>query len=487
MATHLRPVAAAALLAAASFALAAPVRGQQDTRARVQQLAAQYPPLRFTPPTPRQVRLSNGVQVFLQEDHSLPLLNVSIQRKVGVVNLPDSLWAAGWQADGLLRTGGTSTLTPDSVDKLVEFYALGLGFQTSYEESSAYVSGLSRHRDVMLGLLFDMLRHPRNDTSRIRETVAQVEESWRRRNDQPASILSRAWAQVMYGDHPLSRTMATPEEARALTPERLRTADALLFCPDRMIVGVTGDFDTRAMTAKLEEVFRGWGRCPAGTRPTPPIRYPDGPRVVLIEKDVNQSNIQMGQAGGIRVANTPEYFAAQVADFLLGGGGGFNSRLLQRVRSDSGFAYGAYSNWGAETTREGVFAASAATRANKTAGAIALMRTVIASMVSDPVTAPDVKLAQDNETNSFIFGFESPAQIVGRQIAYALDGLPQDWFDLYLRGIQAVTPAQVRQVVDRYVHADRLITVVVGNPAAFDRPLSTLGSVTTMRVEDIRR
>jgi predicted Zn-dependent peptidase len=227
-----------------------------------------------------------------------------------VVNLPDSLWAAGWQADGLLRTGGTTSLPPDSDDRLVEFYALGLNFQTSYEESSAYVSGLSRHRDVMLGLLFDMLRNPRNDTTRIRETVAQVEESWRRRNDQPGSILNRAWNQVMYGEHPLAKTMATPEEAAALTPDRLRVVDAMLFCPDRMIVGVTGDFDTRAMTAKLEELFRGWGRCPAGTRPTPPVRFPQGPRVVLIEKDVNQSNIQMGQAGGIRVADTPEYFAA---------------------------------------------------------------------------------------------------------------------------------------------------------------------------------
>jgi len=478
---------AALLLAAAALASAAPVVAQQDTRARVQQLASQFQPLRFTPPTPRQIRLSNGVQVFLQEDHSLPLLSVNIVRKAGVVNLPDSLWAAGWQADGLMRTGGTTTLPPDSIDKLIEFYALGLGFQTSYEESSANVSGLARHRDVMLGLLFDMMRNPRNDTSRIRETVASVEEAWRRRNDQPASILNRAWAQVMYGDHPLSRTMATPEEARALTPERLRTVEAMLFCPDRMIIGVTGDFDTRAMTARLEELFRGWGRCPAGTRPMPPVQFPEGPRLVLIEKDVNQSNIQMGQAGGIRVANTPEYFAAQVADFLLGGGGGFNSRLLQRVRSDSGFAYGAYSNWGAETDREGLFAASAATRANKTVGAISLMRTVIASMVSEPVTAVDVRLARDNETNSFIFGFESPAQIVGRQIAYALDGLPANWFDLYLRGIQAVTPDQVRQVVERYLHSDRLVTVVVGNPAAFERPLATLGTVTTMRVEDIRR
>ncbi|MEK7667760.1 MAG: insulinase family protein, partial [Gemmatimonadota bacterium] len=257
--------------------------------------------------------------------------------------------------------------------------------------------------------------------------------------------------------------------------------------PDRMIVGVVGDFDTRAMTAKLEELFRGWGRCPAGTRPMPPIQWPQGPRVVLIERDINQSNIRMGQAGGIRVGNTPEYFAAQVADFLLGGGGGFNSRLLQRVRSDSGFAYSVFSNWGAETDREDVFFAGAQTRADKTIGAISLMRSIIGSMVGDPVTATDVRLAQDNETNSFIFRFETPAQIVGQQVSYVLDGLPPNWFDLYLRGIQAVTPEQVRQVSERYLHTDRLITVVVGNPAAFERPLSTLGTVTTMRLEEIRR
>jgi len=486
MAVTIRPVAAA-LLVAASAALPAPAAAQQDTRERIQQLTSQLQPLHFAPPSPRQVRLSNGVQVFLLEDHTLPLLSVNLVRKVGVVNLPDSLWAAGWQADGLLRTGGTTTLPPDSVDKLVEFYALGLGFQTGYEESSAFASGLARQRDVMLGLLFDMMRNPRNDTSRIRETVASVEESWRRRNDQPGSILNRAWSQVVYGDHPLAKTMSTPEEARALTPERLRLVDGMLFCPDRMIVGVTGDFDTRAMIAKLEELFRGWARCPAGTRPTPAVRYPEGPRVVLIEKDINQSNIRMGHGSGIRVANTPEYFAAQVADFLLGGGGGFNSRLLQRVRSDSGFAYSVYSNWGALTDREDLFFAWAQTRANKTSGAISLMRSIIASMVSDPVTASDVRLAQDNETNSFIFRFETPAQIVGQQISYVLDGLPANWFDLYLRGIQAVTPEQVRQVSQRYLHPDRLITVVVGNPSAFDRPLSTFGAVTAMKLEDIRR
>jgi predicted Zn-dependent peptidase len=425
--------------------------------------------------------------VFLLEDHTLPQFSINIVGRHGVANLPDSLWAAGWQADGLMRTGGTATLSPDSVDRLVEYYALGIGFSTGQETSTAFGSALSRYTDILLDLLFDMMRNPRNDTSRIREVQGQVAEAWRRRNDQPGSILNRAWGQLMLGDHPFARSLVRPEEAERFTPDLIQAVQARLFCPDRFVIGVTGDFVTAELLQKLERRFRGWGRCPAGNREVPAARIAEGPRLVLIEKEINQSNIRMGHAGGLRVANTPEYFAAQVADFLLGGGGGFNSRLLQEVRSDSGFAYSVFSNWGADTRREELFFAGAQTRADKTVAAIRLMWGIIGSMATRPVTAEDVRLAQEYEVNSFVFQFENPGQIVAQQLGYVVDGLPANWFDLYLQGIQNVTPTQVTDVSRRLLRPERLVTVVVGMPSAFDAPLSTLGPVTTMRLEEIRR
>ena len=109
-----------------------------DTRAQIQ--ALQYPPLRFNPPTPKRVTLSNGVPVYLLEDHALPLLDVEVVSKVGVANLPDSLWGIGWQADNLMRTGGTTRLSPDSVDRLIEFYALNVFISTGNETSTASFS-----------------------------------------------------------------------------------------------------------------------------------------------------------------------------------------------------------------------------------------------------------------------------------------------------------------------------------------------------------
>ena len=481
------PLARIAALLGACSVLAAPLPAQQDTRQAVQALEARFPPLRFHPPSPRQLQLSNGIQVFLLEDHSVPMLTVNLVGRMGVANLPDSLWAAGWVADGLMRTGGTTTLPPDSVDKLVDFYALSLGLSTGYETSTAFVSGLSRYRDVMLDLLFDIVRNPRDDTARIRERAAQAEEDWRRRNDQPGSILDRAWNQVMMGDHPFARTLITPQEAQSLTVDRLQKVQHLLYCPQRFVIGVTGDFNERELMAKLESLFHGWRRCAPGLNDIPPLNYTRGPKVVVIDRDVDQTSVQMGQAGGIYVRDTPDYFGAQVADFLLGGGGGFNSRLLQRVRSDSGFAYDVFSDWGADTKRERLFAAGAQVRPEKTVAATSLVRDVIGSMATSPVTSGDVRLAQDAETNAFVFRFETPAQIVGQQVSYVVDGLPPNWFDLYLRGIQAVTPQQVTGVVQKYLHPDSLVIVVVGKSSAFDGVLSKLGPVTTMKVEDIQR
>ncbi|OLC72778.1 MAG: hypothetical protein AUH78_15520 [Gemmatimonadetes bacterium 13_1_40CM_4_69_8] len=466
---------------------AVPARAQQpvDTRAQIQ--ALQYLPLRFNPPLPKRVTLSNGVPVYLLEDHALPLLDVELISKVGVANLPDSLWGIGWEADNLLRTGGTTRLSPDSVDKLIAFYALTIGFQTGNETSTASMVGLSRYRDRLLDLAFDMMRNPRDDSSRVRISAAQQQESWRRRNDQPGSVLGRAWSQVVLGDHPLGRTQVTPAEIAGFTPERFRWVQHRIFCADNFLIGVSGDFVEKDLLAKLEQLFGGWGKCPAGLRSVPPLVIAQGPKIVLVEKDVNQTNIRMGHAGGIKVGNTPDYFAAEVADFLLGGGGGFNSRLLQRVRSDSGFAYSVFSNWGADTKREDVFFTGAQVRAEKTVAALALMRNIIGSMATQPVTAQDVKLAQDNEVNSFVFQFQNAGQIVGQQLRYAVDGLPANWFDLYLKGVQAVTPDQVRQVSEKYLHPDRLITVVVGKSSAFDKPLATYGTVTAMPVDSIRR
>ena len=126
------PIAVLALIAL--VAPAAAQRPAPDPRAQI--AALRIPPLRFNPPTAKRVTLSNGVAVYLLEDHSFPLIDVEVLSKVGVANLPDSLWGVGWQADNLMRTGGTTRLSPDSVDRIIEFYALSVFLSTGTRPAS---------------------------------------------------------------------------------------------------------------------------------------------------------------------------------------------------------------------------------------------------------------------------------------------------------------------------------------------------------------
>jgi len=86
--------------------------------------------------------------------------------------------------------------------------------------------------------------------------------------------------------------------------------------------------------------------------------------------------------------------------------------------------------------------------------------------------------------NSFVFNFQDPAQIVSRQIYYLAQGLPEDWLERYVRGIQGVSPSSVQDVFRRYLDPDEMIILVVGDPSRFDLPLEVLGEVQIWPVQE---
>lgn len=444
-----------------------------------------YSPLEFKPPMPEERTLSNGIPVYLLEDRTLPLVDVVAASRRGTAHFDPARYGAAEAVGVTMRTGGTEALTPDSLDKELEFLAASLGTGTSDETSRAFLNVLSRHLRRGLELWADVIRRPRHDPSRIEVYRRQQLESWRRRNDTPGSILSRAFTKVMYGDHPLGR-MLKPEHLEGLTPEALKAVQAEIFCPENLVIGATGDFEAGELVAELERLLGDMPRCREPLPELPPVSFPWGPAVIYVHKDANQTNIRMGAPGGILLREDPEYFAAEVLDFVLGASG-FTSRMVKRVRSDAGYAYSVGTFWGAETEREGIFGALAQTKVESTVAAIRLMHEVIRDIVENPPTPEEIRTAKDFVANSFVFRFETPFQIVGQQVNYRIDGLPPDWFARYLRGIQSVTRDDLVRVAQKHLKPDALTLVVVGDSARFDQPVRALGPVRVMSLEELDR
>jgi zinc protease len=111
-----------------------------------------------------------------------------------------------------------------------------------------------------------------------------------------------------------------------------------------------------------------------------------------------------------------------------------------------------------------------------------LILSTIGEMTREPPAAAEVQRTVDEIVNGFVFNFESPAQIVARRMALLADGLPADWLERYLAGIQKVSPEDVRDVFARHVRPEQMIILVLGDPTKLDEPLDRLGPVTELDV-----
>ncbi len=474
---------AAPLFAAVAAVLlaAAPAAGQKVGREAATSL--RFPPLHFKAPEAQSHEIA-GVKVFLLEDHSLPLVSLYARFDGGFSNYPREYYAAATALPGLLRSGGTTDLSPDSVDELMEFYAIQTAFGSGGEASFSSLNTLKKHLDVAFSLWTDMLRHPRFDSAQVEVWRGQELESVLRRRDDPGRLAFSEFNHLVFGDHPIGWEMTAAD----LTPERLSTERLTwlhrhIFCPGNLVLGVTGDATWAEVEPLLARMLDGWARCPAPVPDSPKPRMRDDPGIYLIPRKLDQTTVVMAEPGTLSQSDDPDYYASRIGNSILGASG-FTSRLMDRVRTQKGYAYSASSLWTAPTDYEGLVGALTRTKSASTVAAIRLILSTMDEMTKEPPTEEEVSTAIKEIVNGFVFNFQTPSQVVSREMVYSAEGLPKDWLDRYVDGVQDVTPSDVLRVFRRYVDPSRMMILVLGDPAAFDQPLDSLGPVHLLDVAE---
>ncbi|MGH9595060.1 MAG: M16 family metallopeptidase, partial [Bryobacteraceae bacterium] len=159
-----------------------------------------YPPLgQIKVPEPVQVTLSNGMRVFLLEDHELPLVRgFALVRTGNLFDPPDKRGLSQVMAD-VLRSGGTRAKTGDQIDEELENIAASV--ESGMDETSASVSfsGLKETTDQVLGVFKDVLTNPEFRQDKLDLTLTQYRSGIGRRNDDASEIPSRELLSILYG------------------------------------------------------------------------------------------------------------------------------------------------------------------------------------------------------------------------------------------------------------------------------------------------
>lgn len=440
----------------------------------------QYPPLpAFDVPQPTRVELDNGMVVLLLEDHELPLVEATALIHTGSRLEPaDKVGLAELTGD-VLRSGGTENRTGDELDLFLESKAASIETSIDTDVGVASMNTLSKDFPEVLAAFADVLRHPVFSQDKIDVAKTSIEAGIARQNDNPQQIVFRELAERVYGEDSPYAANPTYETLGNVERDDLVAWHDEYFHPNRIVLGLVGDFETDVALEQIEKAFGDWSAGPAYEPPEVPYRTEPNPGVFFAEKnDINQSNIALGHFG-IRRDN-PDYHAVEVMNQIFSGG--FASRLFSRVRSDQGLAYAVFGQVGSDWDREGLTLLFTTTKTETTGAAIEALLRETRNMVDEPPTEDEVKKAKQAILSSFVFNSDSTDKILRQQLTYEYFGYPLDWLSRYQKGIEAVTPAQVRQAAEKHLHPDRFSIVVVGPSEGQDKPLSTFGEVTNLDI-----
>jgi len=439
-----------------------------------------FPALRsFNLPEPRRITLRNGMVVMLLKDSELPVVKASALIRTGSRLEPADKTGLAALFGNVLRTGGTKTMTGDRVDDLLEAKAATIATDVGEDSGSASLWCLKQDFPEVLKVFVDILRNPAFSEDKIQIGKNQFRAGIARRNEDPQAILFREYARLVYGpDSPYARV---PEYATIgnISRDDLVAFHRKYFRPNRMILGVVGDFETKEMARRIEAAFGDWPKGAAAKDPEPVPQAAVKPGIFYAEKeDMTQSNIIMGHLG-IRRDN-PDIFAVDVMNEVFGGA--FASRLFNNVRSRKGLAYVVAGSVESEYDHPGTFNVWMTTKTETTAAGIDALLKEIQALVEDPPGDAEVQRAKDSILNSFIFNYDSRLEVLSQQVTYAYFGFPPDYLARYRQNIEKVTAADVARVAKKYVHRDQMTILVVGPSKGQDRPLESFGKVTRLDI-----
>jgi zinc protease len=423
----------------------------------------------FKPHQPIRIELKNGIVLFLQEDHDLPFVSGSVlipggsrdepASKAGLVGLYGQAW----------RTSGTAKMDGDAMDDLLEAKAAHI--ETGGDDDSTALSwdSLKGDADQVFALALDLLLHPKFSQEKLELAQQQEATGIVRRNDDESAVAERESTKLIYGaNSPYTRQ---PELATigAVTVDDLKAWHDRTI-GNKLIVGISGDFDPAAMEAKLRAAFEGL----PPVKPTPARHdvFPGPtPGVYFINKDdVNQSNVEIVGMGIDR--HNPDVPAVAVMNQIFGGG--FASRLFQKVRTQMGLAYEVGGGVSFAYDHPGPFTAVALTKSSTTVEATKAVQAEISQLNTTPFTEVELARAKDNILSSFLFRYDTRDKVLAERERLEFYGYPADYLETYQAALKNVTLADLERVAKKYIHPDKLAILVVGNGAEIKPGLNEL-------------
>lgn len=407
-----------------------------------------------------EVRTPRGLVAWLVREPAIPLIAVEFAfRGAGAALDPDGKQGLANFASGLLDEGA-GELDSQAFQTKLEELAVKLDFSAGRDELSGSLQTLVKHKEEAFNLLGLALTQPRFDAESVERIRGQILTRLARDLEDPTTVANRTWFDRAFEGHPYHKPVwGYPDTVKAIGPADLRDYARARLTRDGLVIAVVGDVTAAELGPLLDGAFAlpakggGW-RAIAETAPS------NLGRLEVVRRQTPQSAIAFGLPGLKR--NDPDWYAAYVMNYVLGGGG-FSSRLMEELREKRGLTYGAYTTL-YPLDHAGVWFGGVATQNARVGETLDVLRATLRRFAEEGPSEQELADAKTYINGSFPLSLTGSSRIARLLLAIQREKLGIDYIERRDELMNAVTRDDVMRVARGLLDADKLLTVVVGEP-----------------------
>ncbi len=423
------------------------------------------------------MEFQDGLRVFVVENHKMP--RVSYQISIDRPPVNEGNMAGMLDLFGAVMKSGTAEMTKDEINEAIDF----IGASLFVSSTGVYGSSLTKHSDKLLDLIEAIVFSPTFPEEELerekKQAIAGLEGS---KND-PNFIASNVGSVLNYGkNHPYGEVQ-TVETISNITVDALKAYYKKYFKPAYATIVVVGDITPGEVGNRLAGHFGEWygkEREPSSLKRVMPVQATD---VSFVDKPgAVQSVIKITYPVYLK-PGSEDAIAAKVMNEILGGGG-FSARLMQNLREDKAYTYGAYSSLNADKY-VGSFSASASVRNEVTDSAIVQFLYEMKRITEEPVAQEKLDLIKNKLAGAFARSLESPQTVAGFALNIKKHNLPEDYYETYLEKLSKITVEDVQRVAKKYIKPDQAHILVVGNKGDVYEKLKALSPTKEVTIYDV--
>ncbi len=407
----------------------------------------------------QQVVSPGGIEAWLVEDHSIPLMAMQFGFKGGATQDPKGKEGLADFLTAMLDEGAGDISSKEFQSQLDE-YAIRIDFDASRDAFDGNLQTLTRNRDKAIELMHLALNKPRFGKDALERMRGQLLTGLKFAAKDPNKIASRTWFKTAYGDHPYARSVKGSQASiKSITSKDLETYRRKIFAKDTLKIGVVGDITASDLAIILDKVFGELAE-KSDLKAIPEVTKITGATRKVITMDNPQSVAVFGHQGIKR--EDKDFIPAYVLNYILGGGG-FASRLMTEVREKRGLAYSVYS-YLYPLDHGALFLGGVATKNDALDKSLDVITSELKRLAEKGPSALELENAKRYLTGSYPLRFDTSSKIASQLLWIQMDDLGLDYIDTRNQKVEDVTHQQIKAVAKRLIQPDQLIITIVGNP-----------------------